>query len=346
MPQVNINDDFIQNEIKKMNLSGLPNYMTVIPVHMVNDNEKKLNVYSLEECDIIKDNEKEKNLKNMESLINIQNVFNNKYKKYLNIFYGDDKTYEFSKMNSFCNSFIPSYADGRELIDLKNTGINIEEFANDCFEIKKLNYRDYLLGGGKNNFDKLESSKLMREMIHLLKKRVDDDINNVTEIKYDDYSKPKMMMISSHDSTMSCYEMFFINCFKLNLDYFKLTKYTAQMAFEISRKDDDEINIINKLGYKDYTVNYYFNDDKLFSTSLDDFIEKIENYLWTDEEVNNYCSASNDKDDDKYLIYVGIICVISVLFVIFLVATIILVIVNKRLKNANPDTQISLMESS
>jgi hypothetical protein len=55
----------------------------------------------------------------------------------------------------------------------------------------------------------LEASKLMREIIHYMKKRIDIDINQEkVEEEYLDYSRPKMVMISGHDSTIYCHEMF------------------------------------------------------------------------------------------------------------------------------------------
>ena len=337
IPDVDINDTYIQEEILKMNLSALPNSMTLIPVHMITEKEKILNLYDLDECTALKEQEKQKNYENMESLKSIEIDFNNKFKKYLNEFNGDNSTYGFDWMNSFCGAFYPSYADGRELTDLKNTGIDLEEFNESCYEIQKLYYRDYILGGGKNNFDRMESSKLIREMIRLLKQKVNDDINQETEIKYSDYSKPKMLIISAHDSTIAFNEMFLINCFKLNLDIFKYPRFSTQIAFEVSRKDDNEINNFNELSYKDYTLNYYYNDDKIFSINLDDFIKNVENYLWTDEEVNNYCIGGNnkndDKDDDKYFTYILIISILSILFVGFLSSTIVLLIINRKLKS-------------
>ena len=350
VPEVDISDSYIQEEISKMNLSALPNFMTLVPVHMITEKEKVLNLYDLDECAPKRDKEKEYNIKNMESLINIQKDFNDKYKTYFDEFYGYNSTYEFEWMNSFCSAFVPSYFDGRELIDLKKTGINFEEFNNYCTEIQKLHYRDYILGGGKNDFDKLESSKIIRLMLQFLKKRVDDDINNVTEVKYDDYSKPKMVIISAHDSTIAFNEMFLINCFKLNLDSFRYPIFATQISFEVFRKDDNEIINISGLSYKDYNVKYYYNDDNLFSTSLDNFVEKVENYLWTDEQVNNYCTDNNNKDnnnaDDKNSLYVVTICILSILFAGFFVATIILVIVNKKLKSGSSDAAMTLMVES
>ena len=354
VPQIDINDSYIQNEIENLNLSALPNFMTVIPIRMINDLDVKANLYSSKSC-VLANYEVTKNA-SMESIVAITYVFNEKYKNYLNEFFGDSSTYDFSSLKTFCDAFVASYTDRRNITELKNTGINFEELIENCYELQKLKFRDYVLNSGKNKFDRLESSKLLREMIRLIKQRVDIDINNITEIEYDDFSKPKMMIISAHDTTISCHEMAIINCFNLNLeDYFRFPKFTAQMAIEVTRKDDNEINDV-KLSYKDYTVNYYFNDEKQLSTSLDNFIEKMENYLWTDEEVDNFCSGKNSSDTDNdnsddninnknnYVLIFGIaICVLCVLIIIFLTGNIVLIVLYKKAKKGGSDKSISLI---
>ena len=351
VPQVDISDSYVQDEIEVMNSSALPNFMTVIPIRMINDNEKKIN---LDRCG---SNENSKNV-SMDSIIAVKYYFNVKYKNYLNKLFGyeSSNTYNFSYMNSLCDAFTSCYTDSREITELKNTGINFEDFINYCYEVQKLYFRDYLLNSGNNIFDRLESSKLLREMIRLIKQRVDIDINNITQIEYDDFSKPKMMMISAHDTTVSCHEMTIINCFNLNINSFKLPKYASQIAFEVTRKDDNETENIN-LSYSDYTVNYYFNDEKMLSVNLVDFIEKLENYLWTEEEVNNFCVDNNnsssgnntdnitndDNKDDKILFFGIIVSALAVVLIALVILFIILIVMYKGIKNGGSGKGISLV---
>ena len=346
IPQVNINESYIKDEVDIMNSSALPNFMTVIPIRMISSKDKKINIY----CS------GSHNTKNssMESIIAIKYYFNEKYKDYLNKFYNETKTYDFSSINNFCDAFIVDYTDRRNITDLKNTGVNFEELANSCYEVSKIYFRDYNLNAGQNNLDKVESSKIMREMLRLMKKRVKDDINNVTEIKYSDFSKPKMMMISAHDTTVSYNQMAIIKCFNLDLDTFQPVKFTSQMAFEVIRNDDNETNF-NSLSYNDYTVNYYFNDDNILSISLDKFIEKMENYLWTEEEVDNYCSGNNSSEknntdnnndnieNNNVLIYGIVICALSVLLAVAIVINIVLLVLFKKGKTGGSDKSVSLV---
>ena len=147
--------------------------------------------------------------------------------------------------------------------------------------------------------------------------------------------------------------MAIIKCFNLDLDTFQPVKFTSQMAFEVIRNDDNETNF-NSLSYNDYTVNYYFNDDNILSISLDKFIEKMENYLWTEEEVDNYCSGgsikneTDDSNDDNIgsnnvLIYGIVICALSVLLAVGIVINIVLMVLLKKGKKGRSDKAVSLV---
>ena len=354
IPQVRVNESYIKEEVDIMNNSALPDFMTVLPIRMISDVDKKANIYSDDTC-VLAAYEETKN-SDQDSIIAVRYVFNEKYKKYLNEFFGENSTYEFTWMTKFCDAFIASYTDQRNITDLKNTGIDFEELIESCYEVQKIKFRDYVLNGGKNKFDRLESSKLLREMMRLMKQRADDDINQVTEVNSADFSRPKMLMFSAHDTTVSCHEMAMINCFNLDFDSFQLPKFTAQMTFEVTRKDDSEISDISKLTYDDYTVNYYFNDEKLLSTSLSNFMEKLGNYLWTDEEVDNFCSGKNSSEtdnsddgnskNDNLVLYIVAISVLGAVVLALIVSFIILLIMYRGIKTGGSGKSISLIGMS
>lgn len=159
-----------------------------------------------------------------------------------------------------CDAFLSSYTDARELSAFKQTGINLTEFEDICFESNGLTYYYHFAGDDEKVLAHLETSKLMGEFIHYIKQRVDADINNVniTE-KYKDYSRPKMLMISGHDSTLSSHEVFLIDALGLNFSHFRFPKFAAQMVFEVTRGTDGPKN-----NYSDYTVHYYFNDEEIY----------------------------------------------------------------------------------
>jgi hypothetical protein len=293
---------YIKDKIGKIKGKAMPNLMTLIPIRMINENEKKIAIYDIGECGKKRDEIKEKNRKTLPILINMEIEFNEKYGKILNEFYEENATYDYIFMNRFCDAIISGIFGGRNMSEFRKTEIDLDEIKTYCFEVQKMNYQEHILGDKEHILAPLEASKLMREIIHYMKQRIDIDINQEKiEEEYLDYSRPKMVMISGHDSTISCHEMFIIDSLGFDDNYFRLAKYGAQLALEVTRKEApaDEVK---KMTYKDYTLNYYFNDELLFEMPVDEFIEKIEKKLWTDEQIDKFCGfkSSNNNSENKF----------------------------------------------
>ena len=331
-PQVNVEDERIQKEIDKLNISALPHSMMLAPVRMINNNERKITLYDIEPCTIKRDEIKIKNSKTIESLINITNIFNEDYGKTLNNFYGTkDEKYDMWFIDNFCDAFISAETHKRAMENLKKTGLSFEELSEFCFEFQKLNFRDWLNGDKNHVLAHLEVSKLMAEFIHYMDQRIKADINGERDLekKYEDYSRPKMMMVSGHDSTVSCYEIFLMDAFNINiLENYKYPKFATQIAFEITTSDDDNKNKTEE----DYFINYYFNDELIFNKSVKDFKDKVIPHIWDDDKINEFCGFEEYKDDDNENIKEILIIVFISTTVIFLITTILLIIKLKKTK--------------
>ena len=173
----------------------------------------------------------------------------------------------------------------------------------------------------------------MTEFIYYMKKRVDADIigEDISE-ELEDYSRPKMMMISAHDSTISAYEMFLAKVFNNNdaISFYRYPKFATQIAFEVVT--DDSIDPKNK-NYSDYRIKYYFNDEFIFEKKMDEFIKKVEDNIWSDEKIDEFCGFVNETKEDNTDIYFYLMIVFSILTVIFLVIIIILLIKSSKDKN-------------
>ena len=339
-PDINCKNPYIEKNIEKIKGNALPNLMTLIPVRMINDEEKKITIYDIGECKEKRDQIKEKNRKTLPIIINMEKEFNNKYGKILNQFYGEEKIYDYVFMNRFCDGVISSLFEGRDLTEFKKTKIDLNVIKEYCFEVQKMNYQEHILGDDEHILAPLEASKLMREILHYMKKRIDIDIKQEkVENEYLDYSRPKMVMISGHDSTISCHEMFIINSLGYSDDYFRHPRYAAQLALEVTRKEAPEEEV-KKMTYKDYIINYYFNDELIFKINVEEFINKIEPKLWTDEQIDEFCGFkdnTDNKDNNSYKIdlnssQVKVEIILLTLVVIFMFSTIILSV---RLKRQN-----------
>lgn len=341
-PQVSIDYDIITEEIKNLNKSALPNSMILAPVRMINKNERKIRLYDTEGCKTKAKEIRKKNEQTLESLINIVKRFNDNYGETLNKFYGKNESYDISFIDNFCDAYISSYTDQRDMLEFQKTEINLEELITFCYEYQKLSFRDWLLGDNNHSIAHLETSVLMKEFIHYMKQRIDADIKKEDiDSHYNDYSKPKMMMIS-HDTTLSCFEIFLMEALQKDLDFYRYPDFAAQMAFEVTTND----NNADGKNYNNYFVNYYFNDELLFNLTVEDFINKITPNIWSDKQINEYCGfdQGNSSDDNNNFYYFNnnkknnkglkvALIITSILAGVFLITTLILSICLFKNKN-------------
>ena len=171
-----------------------------------------------------------------------------------------------------------------------------------------------------------------------MKQRVDaDKADEDISIKLEEYSRPKMMMISAHDSTVSAYEMFFAKVFNNNNadDFYKYPKFATQIALEVTT--DDSIPSKNK-NYSDYTIKYYFNDELIFEKKMDEFIKQVEPALWSDEKIDEFCGFIEEKENNDLYFYLTII--FSSLSAVFLIIIVFLMI---KLIKRNNNNRISVI---
>lgn len=320
--------------------------MTLAPVRMINNNDRKMNVYDLDQCVEKRDDIKQKNAETIPELIEYIKNFNEKYKtsfdKYLHNSNGE---YDIYDLNDICDAFLSNYWDNRTMSDFKQkTGLNFEQLNEDCFEFFKMYYLYCFHGDEEKALAHVDSSKIMRELIYYMKRSIDADITPKNEdANYKDYSRPKMLMRSGHDSTVSADLIFLIKALGLNgKDVYAFPKYASQLALEVRTYK----TITSRSTYSDYNVVGYFDDKQIFNVTADKFINDIESESWSDEEVNEFCGFDEsytdkdgvydkDKSDKAKTAYKVLMIVFICLAAIFLATTIILA---HKLSQSNKQT--------
>ena len=353
-PQVSISSNEILQEIENLNDSALPNYMTLIPIHVISPYEKKILNFERSDCSSKISVLKKKNVQEKKTIINLTDNFNRNYASNMNIFYSnpEDYVYDFDLITSICDTAIVDDADGRNMTNFfGTTGIDKKQFLEDCDVICTINCRDEFYGDEKNQVILVEASPLLRDMIINIKRRVDADINNEKiEENVSDYSKPKMVMILGHDDSISSQVLFIIKNFNLDLGIYKLPNFASQMAVEVTRDKKDSYE---KLNYSDYRVCYYFDDELYINVTLDNFIEVVENNIWTSNQIEDFCNPNDDdnsdnnseddnndkekdekvKDDSKYHAYFYVTICFGIIILILLAIIVILTIKLKKRKD-------------
>ena len=288
-PPININYQNIQEEITELNDNALPESMTLIPF-LIRNSSSFLTFYNRENCKGAINATSTSMTDDMESLVK---EFNGNYAKYMNQFLGipSQYKYNFTAMAKICDTYIADYADGRNMSTFQKAGINLTEMSNLnnlCINVIRIYFLEYEIR--ENEIYYLEGSKIMELLINHTKRSIDADINNDNSNIY-----PKMLIYSGHDTTVSKQQFFLMKAFGYNNNFYKFPTYASQLAFEIIRKDDNK----EKRTYSDYFVNYYFNDELLINITAKEFIDKVEEYIWSDEKINSFCGYNSKFESDN-----------------------------------------------
>ena len=286
-------DEYINNITEELNNSALPYRMMLAPIKII-DEEMGYNIPNLEKCSEKIDEIIKNNTKNSKELNDSINEFINKYNEKLNKY----KKYELNinSIVTICDVFTCDYTDGRDFTEFKNiTGIDIDNLNNDC-----LNYFDiyfhYIYNSDKDKIiARYESSSFLRYIFFYMKRRLDTNISEIDEdSNYADYSRPRMIMKSGHDTTLIFDLFFFIKALDLNeTEIYKYPQFASQLAIEIKANKD------NCKQYSDYYVEGYYNNKTIFNISADVFFDKVENIIFTDEKLKDYCEIDQDDNTDN-----------------------------------------------
>ena len=159
-----------------------------------------------------------------------------------------------------------------------------------------------------------------------MKLKIDEDLqdkNNALNVS--DYSKPKMLIYSGHDSTLTAEELFMIKYFGLKVENYIYPTYSTQLAFEVTRGDTKPQD------YSGYKVTFYFNDEALIVKTFDEFEKIINEKTWNEQKVKEFCEGKENKINSiNFQLYI-IIGLSALAFILFIV--IILLAVKLKKKN-------------
>ena len=308
-PPVDVSDSYIQEGINNLGNNALPHLMTLAPVRMVNVNDRKMNVYDISECTEERDQTKEINSEIPEFVMYLEQ-FNAQYGSSLDKYFDTHKgNYTWKEINDICDSFLSDYVDSREMATFKSkTELDFDELNEKCFEFFKMYYLYSFHGDEEKKLAHVDSSKIMRELVYYITRRLDSDISSADEdSNFKDYSRPRMIMTSGHDSTVSADLIFIIKALGLNeSEIYDFPRYASQLAIEVRTSKN-----INQGGsYNDYNVIGFFNDKEIFNVNANDFLNKIESEAWNDSKIIDFCGFDENSilkynnntisnDDDK-----------------------------------------------
>ena len=325
-PPFNLTIDDFKDEIKNLNDSALPNYMNIIPIHWINL------INSTTECTDRLKEFSDMNAQKDPFISKFTEEFNKNYSTILNKLYHKplNSTYDYALIHAIFDTIIVDTTEGNNITGFfEITGIDMDYFMSLRFEILTVFFRDFIFGDDKNEVILFYNSPLFKDMLNYMKRRIDDDINfikiNQSLTNVSDFSRPKMVIVSAHDITLSAIEMFFIRFFDINIKKFEFPVYTSQITYEITR-DNDENVMFHNLTYSDYCVSYYFNEKLILNITFDKFIEKIESVTWKQKEMDKFCFGTITKKKKFFTTNIIIMMIMGLLILILIIIIIILIV--------------------
>ena len=132
-------------------------------------------------------------------------------------------------------------------------------------------------------------------------KRIESDLKNETFIKYEE---PKFVMYSGTSASMSPFQMFMKVAFNISL---KFPTPSSNLYYELHKSKSKCENI------ECYYIEYYMNDELLLTIGYKEFKNKVQQMIWSDDRIMQYCSPSL-KGRLIIIIIAGLVIIISVLF--------------------------------
>ena len=321
------------------NGTSFPNGMTIIPIHFI------VLKNTTTECQSKIKEFNAFNSQNKEEIINLVKEFNENYSSALNSKYNksENNQYNISTINSICDTAIADDTEGKNITDfLSYIGAEKESFIKMCYDVLKINFRDYIFGDHNNEVILFYNSLIFRDMIKYMQARIEDDIKgDINKKNVSDYNTPKMVILSGHDTTLSAHEMFFIKFFKLDLSSYKYPTYTSQISYEITREDVDD-NLRSSLNFSNYNVLYYFNDDLVLNITFDEFKNTIEKNIWKNERMDEFCYGKKEEPFMK----LDLIIIITLGFLIIILVIVILILISKLKNSKKKEYRINSLDDN
>ena len=311
----------LQNEIDNLlnqNYS-LPLFQTIIPLH---------NFFEVE-CSEKKKRIRNYNLNHNEFILNYtKSVWDKKYKEKLqNLFkeiYHQIDEYNFTTYYNIGDQFLSNLNEGRNMSFIEKYGINFDEFYNDSLDVSMISLKYGDNGNENGEFTSYKTSNQFKELIYYIKKIVYNDMFNITEM-----NTPKFLLLSAHDVTLTPLQIKFLQLFNTS---FKNPVICSFIFIEVYKKDENKkIN----LSYKDYEVDYYFNDEYMKTIDLNVFIDGLFSGIWDEDKMEEFCGIENEekKQEKEINKYFFLIIIFSSILIINII---VIIIISICLSTNNP----------
>ena len=269
----------IEDKITKLGNKSLEGGISEIPVHIFDKNKLEFGLYDIGNCPGIikykKENQESERVKKIyEDIIRHTNKTFGKY--ILNFMNTTNLNYLWNKTNIYyiSDTFFSDYYNGRELKYINNTGIDMESFYQNSFNVTFIDTYHYTFGFPSTETVYITVSPMLRNLLHYMDLRVQLDKQNKPDEIISD--SPKFVIFSGHDTSLAPIDIFMESEFGIE---FEMAIYASSQTFELWKNGTTGR----------YSVHYLFNQKLKGIFELDDFIEKVNNKTYNQDKIREIC---------------------------------------------------------
>ena len=290
------NREQLEIESANMNYSVIKNNRVLFPVSILDNNKKEFLLHDTHVCPGIEKYKKQMlNSKEGKSFIkNIAQNLNNTYGDDLfRYFKYSDKDYYFERDNYYTllDTFISDHIDNRELNEFPFKGN--ETFYSYSEMVMNSSLYDLEMKTEDDVIIHMGMSPTFRKIIDWMVKRKELAENGTPNLI--ESSSPKMVIYSGDENTVGLMALFVKKVFGVNVGQLK---FATNQYFELHKENDN------------YVVKYIFNDDEKLSVPFDEFTNKIEKVLWSQEKINDFCDINKETNPWEIIMWVMLVVVI------------------------------------
>ncbi len=270
------NNLIIKELINNLSYSVLPNNIpSEIPIHIIEREENLFQFEKDEKCEGIKkqrkQNEKKSIVKN--SIEEFNKLFiTDELKKYLNCKNDSEKDFtNLKNIQKLALSYIINKVDGRNLDEFEKLLKNKTLFYEKCMNILEIKSLEIQSGDKENLIAYASSSVLLRFILNLIDKVVENDKLNKTK-----NNVPKFFLLSGHDTTLVMAADLLKVLFKSNK---KFPSFATSQIFELIKSNNE------------YYINLIFNNETTIQKNIKygEFKQIIEEKCWSLEQTGIFC---------------------------------------------------------
>ena len=340
-PPINVSKN-IQNQIEYLNNNNqfLPHSLNFIPIHIFHNSEHRIKEFENPSCTQVANEIMKKNIDN-EEIKKQLNIFTSNYSEYFKKYLPNIKNYDYHIVEKLADQFITDKTEGHDFADFKKISeINDEDFdkLNDFFlEFAGKTMKDYQYGDSEGKLIRIDMSPFFNELVEYIQKRVNLTIKNIT-LNQNDYSSPKLVMVSGHDSTLTSMMLFLELMYKdKKKTFYRNPIYASNAAFEVYIKDNANLENLNEDSFE---IEYYFNGEKIDTFNFIDFKERVKKEAYTPEKIGEICKYQNSsnecpKNDSTSSTTLVIFIILTIILAIIVIILFIFILKKKGVSSSN-----------